>query len=231
MNQQPRCTCGHRKEPDHAPTTNEASNIDTGCMSCECVEFIAAAPVEGQSMTEIEGEEKCGVPWEVVGDEIAHRHTCDSLIRTKHHRHVCRCGATINNPYPEPSPPQAESRAEQMAKDRDTFTEQLREALKAPNDRIWFNTGLLKVARIKADKAEQLQAQLEQRWIPVNDKLPENDDWVIAYNHGDVNPVQAYYNCVPKPLGATGEWISCAGTRLHNVTKWQPLPPAPKEQK
>lgn len=36
------CVCGHTWT-FHAPTTNEASNTDTGCGQCKCAEYKAAA--------------------------------------------------------------------------------------------------------------------------------------------------------------------------------------------
>lgn len=63
-----------------------------------------------------------------------------------------------------------------------------------------------------------------QKWIPVTERLPENEGWYMVYtkNKGDharkINKAQYYHH----------SWHGNGG-RWDNVTHWMPLPEPPKE--
>ena len=65
----------------------------------------------------------------------------------------------------------------------------------------------------------------EPKWIPVTERLPENEGWYMVYtkNKGDharkINKAQYYYH----------SWHGNGG-RWDNVTHWMPLPEAPQEE-
>lgn len=92
----------------------------------------------------------------------------------------------------------------------------------------------LKTLFIRAKKEKYLTPVLEEamklmqdrEWIPVSERLPERVDVVLAYdNELEVN-VFAYYFHPDK------QWcdMNARGDKL-KVTHWQPLPPAPTEDK
>jgi hypothetical protein len=58
------------------------------------------------------------------------------------------------------------------------------------------------------------------KWIPVGERLPENDDYVLAWNG---QPIVAYYD---------GEWYSNDGNfdeDISPITHWMPILKEPKE--
>lgn len=64
-----------------------------------------------------------------------------------------------------------------------------------------------------------LSAQLEQRWIPCSERLPDNDESVLISNRNGVT--KAWWN---------GRfWESIAVKKYKTVTAWMPLPEPYKE--
>lgn len=61
--------------------------------------------------------------------------------------------------------------------------------------------------------------ELERRWIPVSERMPERYDWVIAYD--EVGTTKSYFWEEAK------RWIRDNGDELYAVTHWQPLPSPP----
>ena len=62
------------------------------------------------------------------------------------------------------------------------------------------------------------------KWISVNDRLPDNEDYVLAVTKsktGVANIVRAYYS--PE----LERWASGMNS---NVTYWMPMPELPKEE-
>lgn len=61
---------------------------------------------------------------------------------------------------------------------------------------------------------------MNANWISVEDRVPETDDYVLAWNG---QPIVAYYD---------GEWYSTDGNfdeDISPITYWMPLPEEPKE--
>lgn len=113
----------------------------------------------------------------------------------------------------------------------------------------WVDTAV--VMEQAADAIEELSKQVElehqsgfadgqiaanrkkPRWIPVTERLPEEERQVLAYygfNHGDGDlemmfmQVLDYYAHDPKPH------FQHEGTNGMTVTHWMPLPEPPKEK-
>ena len=69
-----------------------------------------------------------------------------------------------------------------------------------------------------------------QQWIPVTERLPEEDGWYLVYTtpnreHKSINKARfckgfEWDNFTPRWCGAGGHWA--------NVTHWMPLPEPPK---
>jgi hypothetical protein len=70
-----------------------------------------------------------------------------------------------------------------------------------------------------ADAIEELQSQLP-KWIPVTERLPENDKTVLVW---DRRNSREYFN-----ICEHGRWIIL---RQEDITHWMPLPEPPKEEK
>ena len=68
--------------------------------------------------------------------------------------------------------------------------------------------------------AEIARLRLERRWVPVGERLPDNEMPVIVLSAGI-----AFIACA-----SWGRWLDLGGTGryLSHVTHWQPLPPGPK---
>lgn len=69
-----------------------------------------------------------------------------------------------------------------------------------------------------ADRLEALEAQ--QRWIPVTERLPEDDDDVLIMSSGSIS--MGYFNIF------RGYWVAYEGDD-DNITHWMPLPELPEE--
>ena len=68
--------------------------------------------------------------------------------------------------------------------------------------------------------AEIARLRLERRWVPVGERLPDNEMPVMVLSAGI-----AFIACA-----SWGRWLDLGGIdrNLSNVTHWQPLPPGPK---
>lgn len=77
-----------------------------------------------------------------------------------------------------------------------------------------------------ADRLETLEAELaahraQQRWIPVAERLPEDDDDVLIMSSGSIS--MGYYSTYNE------YWADYINVYYNDVTHWMPLPEAPKE--
>ena len=83
----------------------------------------------------------------------------------------------------------------------------------------------------EAKKLEDRIAQLENQWISVEDKLPDENADVIVFANDIVNgfvETACYYVC---PEYLSGGWREENGDPYEPiVTHWMPLPTPPKEQ-
>lgn len=73
-------------------------------------------------------------------------------------------------------------------------------------------------------------AQPEQRWIPVSERLPINDDWVIVTINDESGDTPYKYSDFGWYLEAAKCWIIDAQQRK-DVIAWMPLPAPFKEDK
>jgi hypothetical protein len=81
------------------------------------------------------------------------------------------------------------------------------------------NAELLDVLMKAADAIEELSGRDTNvpRWIPVEERLPEDDGFTLIFTeHG--NPGVCYFTC--------GWW---GGYDKDGITNWMPLPEPPKE--
>jgi len=78
------------------------------------------------------------------------------------------------------------------------------------------------------EEVESLRSEIdrlreERRWVPVGERLPEEDVHVLAWHSGDECPRVAYRTY--------GIWKTVAFNHSDDasivVTHWQPLPPGP----
>lgn len=69
-----------------------------------------------------------------------------------------------------------------------------------------------------ADAIEKLQSQLP-KWIPVSERLPENDKTVLVWNRRNSREYFDVYD--------HGSWIILES---EDITHWMPLPEPPKEE-
>lgn len=63
-----------------------------------------------------------------------------------------------------------------------------------------------------------------QEWISVNDRLPEDNERVIAYRPNEPE-TSAYKYCV------MWGWSVKSSLKHRGITHWMPLPPAPEDAK
>ncbi|MBE0574193.1 DUF551 domain-containing protein [Candidatus Dojkabacteria bacterium] len=68
-------------------------------------------------------------------------------------------------------------------------------------------------------------AELEQerRWIPVSERLPDCSDRVLVR-------MSNYYTVIASYFINPEYWKNDAGSKVLNVTHWQPLPQPPQEE-
>ena len=73
----------------------------------------------------------------------------------------------------------------------------------------------------------------EKEWISVSDRLPENEDDVLAFAEYDQFPITAWFRAGRWHVGTQVrdylESSACLDSVLHKykVTHWQPLPAPP----
>lgn len=98
-----------------------------------------------------------------------------------------------------------------------------RHRIEAAKDLVEANE---EIEKLKAESA-QLQAQLEAfRWIPVEERLPEEMAWYRVYIQSERQAYQmdAIYS------KTQGGWLECGGGNIPDVSYWMPLPDDPPQQ-
>ena len=98
----------------------------------------------------------------------------------------------------------------------DELIKQLRCYAKSEEDALKHFIPKLAMAEA-ADAIEELQSQLP-RWIPVSDRLPENDKTVLVWNRRNSREYFDVYD--------HGRWIIL---EWEDITHWMPLPEPPKD--
>jgi hypothetical protein len=102
-----------------------------------------------------------------------------------------------------------------------------------PSECSYFEKPPLRCMRqLLSEAADAIENLSKPRWIPVSERKPKTDDIVIVAIHDDsgdtsydVTNVGFYLDVFP-----LGIWV-VENERCNYVTHWQPLPPAPKEDK
>ena len=61
-----------------------------------------------------------------------------------------------------------------------------------------------------------------QEWIPCSERLPEDEQWVLVWGHGQRVPIMMFREY--------GAWIDDQYEFHTTVTHWMPLPKPPKEE-
>lgn len=94
------------------------------------------------------------------------------------------------------------------------------------------------VCRLAADTIEAQQKRIaeleeERRWIPVTERMPENDNQVLAIVSGRWENITFDHAYELASWSAEEGWIMEAWPELENpeVTHWKPLPESVKEGK
>lgn len=95
------------------------------------------------------------------------------------------------------------------------FIEQLQQEL---IDERYRHDRLQDFCVAQGDELSKIKAQ--QRWIPVTERLPEDDDDVLIMSSGSIS--MGYFNIF------RGYWVDYEGDD-DNITHWMPLPEPPKE--
>lgn len=112
---------------------------------------------------------------------------------------------------------------QKLRAERDTLTSNLHEVL-GPQiplvDAAWTMR-----KRAEAAEAELARLQEQNRWIPVGEKLPEDDGFYWTWTPGTDRPSDIYF-CYRERLGRKD-------FQFEGVTHWRPLParPAGEEKK
>lgn len=78
---------------------------------------------------------------------------------------------------------------------------------------------------LMADALELIE-ELEKKvpkWISVEERLPDNDDYYLTYT--------TEYTCEVYRYDGDGEWVTAwDDTANHDITHWMPLPVPPEEE-
>ena len=119
-------------------------------------------------------------------------------------------------------------RIDEMARDCADHIEQLAKENVSQQCKILMLTS--EVEELRQVASENSELKEAQRWVPVGERLPENDDWVLA---------RVLYSDVPDDFSTLFAWHSYSGRWHVNtgkedtvnmpVTHWQPLPAAPEK--
>jgi len=79
----------------------------------------------------------------------------------------------------------------------------------------------LVASRISELEAENKRLREEHRWIPVTERLPEEEGQYLTRRRNGISFTEHWFPATSKDL-----WLRC-----YSVTHWMPLPPQPpKEQ-
>jgi len=78
-------------------------------------------------------------------------------------------------------------------------------------------------ARWREMEAELEQLREESRWIPVEERLPEDDVMVLVWRKCSKYSYPQY-----TAVHNSGEWFSNGGRKVNNITHWRPLPAGPE---
>ena len=84
-------------------------------------------------------------------------------------------------------------------------------------------------ATLKADlinARELIGMTPEARWIPVSERLPEDETWVLIWEEG--NGVGIAKHILHMPLWTTSDGYNIRDRNYSRVTHWMPLPSAPE---
>ena len=103
---------------------------------------------------------------------------------------------------------------------------------KAVDDLLVFFVGVVSQgvsAETKLASLESENASLRERtrWIPVSERLPEDETWVLIWEEG--NGVGIAKHILHMPLWTTSDGYNIRDRNYSRVTHWMPLPEAPKE--
>ena len=90
---------------------------------------------------------------------------------------------------------------------------------KEPDERCYPIDGMVKFAQSLIDTGKFVEAE---KWIKVNDRLPNDQLKHVAYSEITARYKLAWYNDYHKC------WLSNT-TKVRNITHWMPLPAAPGE--
>ena len=74
-------------------------------------------------------------------------------------------------------------------------------------------------AMVKVDDGTVVPKNMVMRWIPVTERLPEDDRPVLVTEKGRKWPTRGYYD------GNLDCWINEAREVTEGITAWMPLPP------
>ena len=72
---------------------------------------------------------------------------------------------------------------------------------------------------------KELESQLNQRWISVDERLPEHEVEILAhgFNYGDVKRGSHYISC----FRYDNSFFDEEGNEFTYITHWQPIPKLP----
>ena len=98
---------------------------------------------------------------------------------------------------------------------------------------IWYLTPIAESVSLERYKealsmaVAALREQEERRWIPVEERLPQNYISVLVYTP-TAEPLPMVHEAY---IGDDGEWHSSVvyGVNNEDVTHWMPMPEPPKE--
>ncbi|WP_431647608.1 DUF551 domain-containing protein [Enterobacter hormaechei] len=72
--------------------------------------------------------------------------------------------------------------------------------------------------------------ELPDGWVACSERMPEDTQMVLAFNHGEI--VAAYWNYVMCPIEYKKyrAFTDLSGSLLEGVTHWMPMPAAPQQE-
>lgn len=84
------------------------------------------------------------------------------------------------------------------------------------------------VERVAQLKDRLLQAEARERWVSVEERLPDYGVDVDVYTEGGRRMNCALTACSNRPQCCSGIWHGYDGWEVSGVTHWRPLPAAPE---